>query len=70
MISSGVAVADTALTYGTLYPQLEADGVDLEAQVPAVRVPVYFAEGRRDLNAPPALAKRYLAKLTAPARHL
>jgi len=63
-------VAGTALTYGMVYPQLEAEGIDLEAQVPAVGVPVYLAEGRWDVNAPPALAERYLEKLTAPAKHL
>jgi pimeloyl-ACP methyl ester carboxylesterase len=54
----------------TIYPQLEAEGVDLETQVPAVYVPVYLAEGRWDLNAPPALAERYLQNLTAPGKHL
>jgi hypothetical protein len=39
-------IAGTALTYGTLYPQLEAEGVDLREQVPVLEVPVYFAEGR------------------------
>jgi pimeloyl-ACP methyl ester carboxylesterase len=64
------AIAGTALTYGTVYPQLEAEGVDLASQVPAVEVPVYMAEGRWDINAPPALAERYLEKLTAPVKHL
>jgi pimeloyl-ACP methyl ester carboxylesterase len=31
---------------------------------------VYFAEGRRDINAPPVLAEHYLQTLTAPAKHL
>lgn len=39
-------------------------------QVPAVQVPVYLAESRWDLNAPPALAERYLDKLTACVKHL
>jgi pimeloyl-ACP methyl ester carboxylesterase len=29
-----------------------------------------MAEGRWDINAPPALAERYLEKLTAPVKHL
>jgi pimeloyl-ACP methyl ester carboxylesterase len=62
-------LAGTAITYGTIYPQLEAEGVDLEA-VPTVHVPVYLVEGRWDLNAPPALAEHYLQKLNAPAKHL
>jgi pimeloyl-ACP methyl ester carboxylesterase len=63
-------LAGTALTYGRVYPQLEAEGIDLEAQVPAVDVPVYFAEGRWDINAAAALADRYLENLTAPAKRL
>ena len=63
-------LAGTALTYGRVYPQLEAEGIDLQAQVPSVEVPVYLAEGRFDLNAAPALAERYLEKLAAPAKHL
>jgi pimeloyl-ACP methyl ester carboxylesterase len=63
-------LAGTALTYGTVYPQLEAEGVDLVKQVPELQVPVYLAEGRWDINAPPALAEHYLGTLTAPAKHL
>jgi pimeloyl-ACP methyl ester carboxylesterase len=63
-------LAGTALTYGTIYPQLEAEGDDLVKQVPELQVPVYLAEGRWDINAPPALAERYLGKVTAPAKHL
>jgi pimeloyl-ACP methyl ester carboxylesterase len=63
-------VAGTALTYGTLCPQLDAEEADPVTQVPAVQVPVYLAEGRRDLNAPPAPAERYLDKPTARGKHL
>ncbi|MBP6016711.1 MAG: alpha/beta hydrolase [Candidatus Promineofilum sp.] len=44
--------------------------VDLREQAPRLEVPVYFLEGRHDVNAPPALAEDYLQKLAAPHKEL
>ena len=44
--------------------------VDLREQAPRLEVPVYFLEGRHDVNAPPALAEDYLQKLEAPHKEL
>lgn len=44
--------------------------VDLREQAPRLDVPVYFLEGRHDVNAPPALAEDYLQKLEAPHKEL
>ena len=44
--------------------------VDLREQAPRLDVPVYFLEGRHDVNAPPALAEDYLQKLAAPHKEL
>lgn len=43
---------------------------DLRQQVPAVDVPVYFLEGRHDVNAPPELVEDYLQILDAPHKEL
>ena len=68
-------VADTVasflgggITFARVYDQLDA--VDLDSQVPALDVPVWFVEGRHDLNSFPVLAERYLSVLDAPAKHL
>ncbi|MAT97844.1 MAG: alpha/beta hydrolase [Anaerolineaceae bacterium] len=55
-------------TMETLWPQLW--DVDMRQQVPQVDVPVYFMEGRHDVNAPPELAEDYLQKLDAPHKEL
>jgi pimeloyl-ACP methyl ester carboxylesterase len=52
----------------TMWPQLWE--VDLRKDVPALSVPVYFIEGRHDVNAPPHLAEDYLEKLEAPYKEL
>ena len=44
--------------------------VNLREQAPRLEVPVYFLEGRHDVNAPPALAEDYLQKLEAPHKEL
>jgi pimeloyl-ACP methyl ester carboxylesterase len=51
-----------------LWPQLMA--VDLPRQVPELRVPVYFLEGRHDHEAPSSLAAQYLTSLVAPRKRL
>jgi pimeloyl-ACP methyl ester carboxylesterase len=44
--------------------------VDLREQAPRLEVPVYFLEGRHDVNAPPEFAEDYLHKLEAPRKEL
>jgi pimeloyl-ACP methyl ester carboxylesterase len=56
------------ITFARVYDQL--DDVDLDSQVPKLDVPVWFVEGRHDLNSFPVLAERYLSALDAPAKHL
>jgi pimeloyl-ACP methyl ester carboxylesterase len=51
-----------------LWPQILA--IDLPRQVPELRVPVYFVEGRHDWEAPSVLAERYLEALRAPRKEL
>jgi len=51
-----------------MWPQLWE--VDLRKDVPELSVPVYFIEGRHDVNAPPHLAEDYLEKLEAPFKEL
>ncbi len=56
------------LTFAAVYDQL--DYVDLVTQAPTLMVPVYFVEGRYDLNAMPALAQQYFNVLQAPSKQL
>jgi pimeloyl-ACP methyl ester carboxylesterase len=51
-----------------LWPQLLE--VDLFAQVPELRVPVFFMEGRHDWEVPSILAARYFEALRAPSKQL
>lgn len=51
-------------TMSVLWEQLW--DVDLRTQVPSIEVPVYFLEGRHDVNAPPYLAEDYVETLDAP----
>ncbi|WP_375769959.1 alpha/beta hydrolase [Archangium gephyra] len=51
-----------------VYPQLA--GLDLEAQVPRLEVPVWFLLGREDYVTPSELAVRYFDKLEAPRKTL
>ena len=44
--------------------------IDLREQVTAVAVPVFFLEGRHDVNAPPELVEDYLQILDAPHKEL
>jgi len=44
--------------------------IDLRAQVPELKVPVYFLEGRYDFEAPSVLAESYLQVLKAPYKKL
>jgi pimeloyl-ACP methyl ester carboxylesterase len=55
-------------TLGAVYPQLWE--VDLRKQVTQLEVPVYFLEGRHDVNAPPSLVEDYLQKLAAPHKEV
>jgi pimeloyl-ACP methyl ester carboxylesterase len=51
-----------------LWPQILA--IDLVEQVPELKVPVYFLEGRHDLEAPSVLAEQYFQVLEAPRKAL
>jgi pimeloyl-ACP methyl ester carboxylesterase len=57
-----------AITFARVYDQL--DEVDLDSQVTKLDVPVWFLEGRHDLNSFPVLAERYLNVLDAPRKTL
>ena len=44
--------------------------IDLRAQAPELKVPVYFLEGRHDYEAPAILAEQYFKSLKAPRKTL
>lgn len=56
------------LTFAVIYDQL--DNVDLTREANFLKVPVYFAEGRFDLNARTDLVDQYLAALQAPSKQI
>lgn len=51
-------------TFNQVYPQLY--NVDFRKQAVKLDVPMYFMEGRHDINAPPALTQEYFNVLKAP----
>ena len=51
-----------------LWPQIMS--IDLMQQAPRLDVPVYFLEGRYDMEAPSALAEQYHRALVAPRKRL
>lgn len=51
-----------------LWPQLWE--MDLREQVTRLEVPIYFLEGRHDVNAPPHLVEEYIQILEAPHKEL
>jgi pimeloyl-ACP methyl ester carboxylesterase len=51
-----------------MWPQILS--IDLIEQVPELKVPVYFLEGRHDYEAPSILAERYCDVLVAPRKTL
>jgi pimeloyl-ACP methyl ester carboxylesterase len=55
-------------TMNTLWPQLW--DVDLRQDAQTLEVPVYFFEGRHDINAPPYLVEDYMQRLEAPHKEL
>ncbi len=55
-------------TFPLVYPQLA--GINLEAQVPQLRVPVWFMLGREDYVTPSEIAARYFSTLEAPRKTL
>jgi pimeloyl-ACP methyl ester carboxylesterase len=61
-------VRGTIVTLNSVWSQLWE--VDLRKQVPHIEVPVYFLEGRHDVNAPPELVEDYLQMLDAPHKEL
>ncbi len=62
------SIFGSAVTFALVYDQL--DNVDLETQSARLEVPVFFAEGRYDLNAMTVLAERYFNVLNAPKKQL
>jgi len=57
-----------ALTFAVVYDQL--DSIDLANQAALIKVPVYFVEGRYDLNARTDLVEQYFAVLQAPTKQI
>ena len=55
-------------TYTALYPQLK--NLDFTVQANTLEVPVYFFEGRKDVNAMTSLVERYYSVLQAPHKEL
>ncbi len=55
-------------TFNHVYPQLY--DIDLRKNYPKLDVPIFFFEGRHDLNAPPILVEEYLKVLEAPEKEL
>jgi pimeloyl-ACP methyl ester carboxylesterase len=55
-------------TYTVLYPQLK--DLDFIIQANKLEVPVYFFEGRKDVNAMTSLVERYYRVLQAPHKEL
>jgi pimeloyl-ACP methyl ester carboxylesterase len=55
-------------TMNALWPQLW--DVDLRQDATRLDVPVYFFEGRHDVNAPPYLVEDYMQRLEAPHKEL
>jgi pimeloyl-ACP methyl ester carboxylesterase len=51
-----------------LYPELSR--IDLFAQVPEVKIPVYFCLGRHDYEVPSVLSAKYFEALKAPRKQL
>jgi len=54
--------------FGTFYPKLY--NVDLRKQYSEIDVPVYFFQGRYDINAPAKLVQEYYDTLKAPSKEL
>jgi len=57
-----------SFTFVKVYPQLY--GVDFVRQARRLETPIYFVEGRWDINAPTALVERYYRALQAPSKQL
>ena len=55
-------------TYTVLYPQLQ--NLDFMTQAAKLDVPVYFFEGRKDVNAMTSLVEHYYSMLQAPHKEL
>ena len=55
-------------TFNHVYQQLY--GIDLRKDYTRLSVPVYFFEGRHDVNAPPALVEEYVKVLDAPQKEI
>lgn len=55
-------------TFNVVYPQLYE--MDLRQEYKALEVPVYFFEGRHDINAPTELAQEYYEMLDCPKKEL
>lgn len=55
-------------TYGHVYQQLY--DIDLRTDYTKLKVPVYFFEGRHDINAPTALVEEYANVLDAPVKEI
>lgn len=61
-------ILGTVNTFDHVYPQLY--GVDFRKQIKKIDVPVYFFEGRHDVNTPTKLVQEYCDVLNAPNKKL
>ena len=55
-------------TFNHVYPQLY--GINLRTDYPRLEVPVYFFQGRHDINAPSVLVEEYFSILEAPSKEI
>lgn len=67
-VGAVAAIFDGVVTFARLYDRL--DNVNLETQSAKFEVPVFFAEGRYDLNAITVLAEPYFNVLDSPKKQL
>lgn len=61
-------ILGTINTFDHVYPELY--GIDFRKQIKKIDVPVYFLEGRRDVNTPTKLTQEYCEMLNAPNKKL
>lgn len=61
-------ILGTVNTFDHVYPQLY--GIDFRKQIKKIDVPVYFLEGRHDVNTPTKLTQEYCDMLDAPNKEL
>ncbi|MFL0248790.1 alpha/beta fold hydrolase [Clostridium neuense] len=61
-------ILGTVNTFDHVYPKLY--GIDFRKQIKKIDVPVYFLEGRHDVNTPTQLTQEYYQMIKAPSKKL